>query len=43
MRERAHHLGDAHARKGENAVAADFFDIAGDSSRASENRKKAKE
>jgi len=39
VREKARRLGEAHARKGEAAVAADFFAIAGDQARATETRR----
>jgi hypothetical protein len=41
-RERARGLGEAHVKKGENAVAAEFFSLAGDSARAAAIREEAR-
>lgn len=42
VREKARKLGEAHAGKGEAAVAADFFALAGDEARASKVREAAR-
>jgi hypothetical protein len=40
--EKARRLGEAHAKKGEASVAADFFDLAGDRARATTTRDEAR-
>jgi hypothetical protein len=41
VRDRARKLGDEHARKGENRLAVEFYQIAGDSSKAEALEKKS--